>query len=497
MTRGVAVGIALAAALIADPAQAARTKTYAVVVANNHSFNGKQSPLHFADDDGVRYAELFALLAEQTELFSVLDADTQRLFPEMVSRATPPRRAQVLAGLSRIFEKIRRDVEAGDRVVFYFVYSGHGEVTADNEGFVHLLDGPLTRADLFEHVIAASPATVNHLLIDACNAYFMVARRGGQAQPAGDFSALIRRFLDRESLAAHPNTGVVLSTSSAAEVHEWGRIEAGIFSHVMRSALAGAADANRDGAIAYDEAAAYVAAASGALPDRKARLEVFARAPAQDLGEPLARVPATGARVRVPNTWLGHWYLEDDRGVRYADFNKTGEIEVDLRLVPRPRYYLRSETEELLIDGAAADSEVAVAEQPLEPLTLAMRGSVHDAYASHLFEIPFGPQFVVGFKQASFNALTPLDVRETISSSPLTPWKWVSATLAGGLGVMGGTLEIMARRSANEYESGAGSSAELAEQKGRAESLHRSALITGGVALTAAAVAVGLHWLEE
>lgn len=493
----IAAGIALVITLGSDPAYAARTKTYAVVVANNLSFNGKQSALRFADDDGVRYAELFSLSAERTELFSVLDADTQRLYPEMVSRATPPRRADVLAGLSSVFEDIRRDVDAGYRVVFYFVFSGHGEVTADNEGFVHLLDGPLTRADLFEHVISASPATVNHLLIDACNAYFMVARRGGQSRPAGDFSGLIRRFLDRESLAAHPNTGVVLSTSSAAEVHEWGRIEAGVFSHVMRSALAGAADANRDGAVDYDEAAAYVAAASGSLPDRNARLEVFARAPAQDLTEPLARVPETGAHVRVPKAWIGHWYLEDDRGVRYADFNKTNELGLDIRLVPRPRYYLRDETDEIIISDAAADAEVAVTKQQATPITVAMRGSVNDAYASHLFEIPFGPQFVVGFKQASFNALTPLDVRETVSGSPLTPWKWVSATLAGGLGIMAGSLEVMARQSANDYRNGAGTSANLADQKGRAESLHRLALITGGVAVTAAATAVGLHWFEE
>src|SRR5206468_464674 len=124
------------------------------------------------------------------------------------------------------FSEARRDAEAGRRVVFYFIFSGHGDVSADGIGYVHLLDGPWTRSDLFEEVLARSPAAVNHVIIDACNAYYLVARRGGQAAPAGDNSLLVRDFLNREHLAAFPNTGVLLSTSRAAEVHEWGRIEA-------------------------------------------------------------------------------------------------------------------------------------------------------------------------------------------------------------------------------------------------------------------------------
>ena len=477
-------------------AHAAEPRAYAVVVANNQTFDGSRQPLRFADDDGARYTELFGLFAERVELLAVLDQDTQRVFPDLVPTTRPPDRAELLAALESTFARIREDRAAGLQVVFYFVFSGHGEVSADNEGYVHLLDGPWTRSDLFEHVIAASPATTNHVLIDACNAYFMVARRGGQAEEAGDFSNLIRDFLDNESLAAHPDTGVFLSTSSANEVHEWGRIEAGIFSHVIRSAMSGAADANRDGAVDYDEINAYIAAANGDLPDRKTRLEVYARPPAQNLSEPLARIPGRGARVRIPAPWSGRYYLEDDRGVRFADFNKTAEVGLDLRLVPRPRYYLRADDREYLVEPASATSDTRIEDVVAQPLALAARGSVNDAFARHLFAIPFGPQFVTGYKQASFSATTPLEAHAS-PASRLEPWKWASLAIAGGMAATSGTLEVLSRSAASEFRNGAGTNADLAATQGRAESLHQAALVTGGIALTAAVAYGVLFWLDD
>ncbi len=489
--------VVLALTLLASPAAAAAAPAvYAVVVANNRTFDGSRTPLRFADDDGARYAELFGLFGDHVTLLTVLDADTQRVFPAAVASTRPPDRAELLAALEQTFARVRAERAAGRDVVFYFVYSGHGEVAEDNLGYVHLLDGPWTRGDLFEYVIAASPATTNHVLIDACNAYFMVARRGGQAERAGDFKNLIRDFLDQESLAAHPDTGVFLSTSSANEVHEWGRIEAGIFSHVIRSAMSGAADANGDGAVDYDEVGAYVAAANGDLPDRKTRLEVYARPPARNLREPLARSPNRGARVTIPTAWTGRYYLEDDRGVRFADFHKTAEVSLDLRLVPRPRYFLRGNDTEYLVEPASATSSTRADELRGQPLTLAARGSANDAFARHLFAIPFGPQFVTGYKQARFSATTPLEVQAS-PTSELAPWKWGALAVGGGMAVAATTLELWSRSVAEDYRNGAGSSAELAATQGRAESLHQAALVTGGIALTAALTYGVLLWLER
>ncbi|MEE8409426.1 MAG: caspase family protein [Myxococcota bacterium] len=489
----------LAAALLIVPAaaRAAETRTYAVIVANNHATGNTRAALRFADDDGARYVELFDLFADRVEIFSVFDADTQRLYPDLVERTRVPSREALLAGLNDVFAAARRDIADGHRVVFYFVYSGHGEIGSDHEGYLHLIDGPWTRGDLFRHVIAASPATVNHVVIDACNAYFLVARRGAQAEPAGDFSGLVRDFLGHENLTSYPNTGVILSTSSAAEVHEWGRIEAGVFSHVLRSALSGAADANRDGAVDYHEVAAFIAAANGALPDRKARLEIFARAPAQNLREPLVRRPPRGAQVVIPAAMSGRYFFEDDRGVRFADFNKTSEVDVEMRLVPRPRYYLRNDEQEIVLEPADDGRLVRVDEKEARPLTLASRGSVNDAYEQYLFAIPFGPQFVAGYKQATFNALSPLDVHTTVEASPLRPWRYVALTVGGGAAVSSILLEAMARSAAASYRNGSGPETDLAVKRGRAESLHRFALVSGGLAVTAIAAGVGLYWFEE
>jgi len=388
-------GVATAAPAAAAPGE--RPLVYAFIVANNQSLDASRAPLHFADDDAARYDEMFASQSGKVELFTVLDADTQRIFPELVARAQPPRRAVIEAALTRTFADIQRQVDAGHEVAFYFILSGHGDVD-DGQGYVHLLDGRWTRSDLFQKVIAPSTATVNHIIIDACNAYFLVADRGGQAHAAGDYSSLIRDFVGREKLERYPNTGVLLSTSRAAEVHEWGRIEAGIFSHELRSAFTGAADATGDGAVDYHEAAAYIDAANGALPDQKTRLHIYARPPARNIDEPLFWSAGHTAHITVPASWTGRFYLEDDRGVRYADFNKSAEVPLHLELVPRDHYYLRSRDHEMRIDGAEAGAEVTVASLEQRPLLIAARGATSDLFDRYLFAIPYGPGFLRGYR---------------------------------------------------------------------------------------------------
>lgn len=483
----------------ATPASEPAPAVYVLIVANNASLNDSREPLRFADDDGARYAELFGIFAEEVRLYSVFDADTQRTFPQQTLRAIPPRRDAILAGLEELFAAMRQQTASGRKVVFYFIFSGHGEVGDDGEGYVHLLDEPWTRTDLFTHVIAASPATINHVVIDACNSYYMVARRGSQAVPAGNYGNLIRDFVGRERLERYPNTGVILSTANAAEVHEWGRIEAGIFSHELRSALAGAADANGDGAIDYDEVAAYIAAANGALPDQKTRLQVYARAPAQNLREPLLRLSGNddGPRVTVPASWSGHYHLEDDRGVRFVDFNKTAEIPITLRLVPRSRYYLRGNDREYLIEPVGRGFWTTGTALEARPLLLAARGASHDAFDQHLFAIPFGPSFVEGYKYAVLFApksLPPMVVKE---ERPLRPWIYTSAIMATALAVTSGVLAVLAQTAAAEYRNAAGDAGEISARRGRAQDFQTAAIVTGSASLTSVAAAVGLYWIER
>ncbi len=302
--------------------------------------------MHYADDDAARYFELFSLMTHDVALLTVMDADTQRVYAPIVGITRPPDHATLERTLADTFAAMRSAHASGERTIFYFVYSGHGDVKPDGEGYVHLLDGPFARHDLFSDVIAASPADVNHVIVDACNAYFMVASRGGGAKPAGDYGDLVKTLVTRESLDAHPNTGVVLATTAAVEVHEWNKVEAGVFSHELRSAMAGAADVNGDGAVDYTEIAAFLAAANGGIVDPKARVQALTRPPRQNLKEPLARLPAKAPSLTVPEAWSGRYTFEDDRKVRVADANKAAGQKLMLKLAPRPGYTVTSaETE--------------------------------------------------------------------------------------------------------------------------------------------------------
>jgi hypothetical protein len=172
----------------------------------------------------------------------------------------------------------------------------------------------------------------------------MVARRGGEDP---EVKQAVDDFLDRESLARHPNTGVLVSTTKASEVHEWARYAAGVFSHEVRSGMVGAADVDDDGEVSYDEIRAFVAAANAHVADPKAKLRAFALAPALDRREPFARPRASqrALSVVVPATLGGHSYLEDVRGVRVADFHAAHTL--TLRVPPASTYFLHVGTDEI------------------------------------------------------------------------------------------------------------------------------------------------------
>ena len=82
-------------------------------------------PLRYADDDAVRYYQLFSRLAE-THLLVVLDTQTQRRYPGMAAYAQPPTSTTCDDVVAELRAKMLRDLERGDRPVLYFAFSGHG-----------------------------------------------------------------------------------------------------------------------------------------------------------------------------------------------------------------------------------------------------------------------------------------------------------------------------------------------------------------------------------
>ncbi len=385
-------------------------RVYTLIVAHNGSVDEGVEPLRYADDDGARYYETFSHLADETRLLTVLDADSQRIFPEIASISAPPTTQRLSEEVEALARKIDADRAAGRHVEVYLVFTGHGNIDASGEGYLSLADGKLRRSDLYREVIRPLDADFTHLIIDACHAYFMVQSRGGHGEGWRDdrsgqtldrqFEAYLQRRKKRSE--GLPSTvGVILSTSGTAEVHEWSKLRAGVFSHQLRSGLLGAADVDGDGAVDYLELEAFLAAANASVTNPKARISVFARPPKQDRRRPLVRLDdyRDATTLELPETMQGRYHVEDARGVRYADLHLSAQQPSRLVLLHAPvdgrDYYLRGEDVQATIPLAQKDvdaSMLAYAEQPTSA-----RSSVEESFRMELFSTPFGPSFYAGY----------------------------------------------------------------------------------------------------
>ena len=380
---------------------------YAVIVANNQSLDEDMLPLRFADDDGAKYFELFEAAGAETALLTVLDPDAQRRFPAAQRAAIPPKKDAVMGAVAGMFEKIAADRARGVRADFFFIYSGHGNVGANREGYLNFLDARFTRSELYRSILAKSPATANHVILDACHAYFMVNKRGG-ADKRGDYKDAVRAFLAEEALRSYPNTGVILAASSESETHEWSLWESGIFSHELRSALLGPGDVDGDGSITYHEVAAAVEAANAAIDIPKARLKVYYQPPASDVSAPLMTLSRFGSvqKLVMPEAMAGRYFIEDGRGIRVADFNYSREQAITIALAGEGPFYLRNEATEAGIEGKK--ETVLASALSFAKRSDASRGSVERSFRRNLYMTPFG----LGFYRGT------LAVRETDHYTP-------------------------------------------------------------------------------
>jgi hypothetical protein len=392
-----------------------RTRTYAVVVAQNRSLDPGVKALKYADDDGVKNWELLSLYAERASLFVVLDDETARMHPEAARHAEVPERAAILERLREYDEKMAADIARGDEPELFFVYAGHGDVDATGQGYINLHDAKLTRSDLYREGIAPSKGRFVHVIVDACKSYFMVNSRGGKkwvddrVDPASDRSdAQVKAFLEEEQLERYPRAGVIVATSGDQETHEWSRYQGGILSHELRSALSGAADVNGDGRVEYSELRAFLAAANARVKHPEARVEVFSRAPALDRHRALIDLRAAGAGrfLHFSPGLSGRFHIEDDRGVRYADLNKEAGASFDVVVSGRRGYYVRrsqamvDESEEVEVRTPGA-RRVEIAALPWRQRAVASRGSLDQTFRQDLYKVAYGKGFYDGFVATS------------------------------------------------------------------------------------------------
>ncbi|WP_164017510.1 hypothetical protein [Pyxidicoccus trucidator] len=394
------IALTLSATAAAE-APASPPAVFALVVSNNRGFAPGRSVLQYADDDGAKYHDVFSMLAEPggVVLLTELDADTRRLFPALVPVARPPTSGNVAEAARSLAERIAEAKRSGREVDFYFVFAGHGDVD-QGRGFLELADRPFDADDL-QALLRQVDATRAHVILDSCNSFFVVSPRkaGGRryATPADMTQHLARRL---------PAVGVLLSTSAEAEVYEWSELQSGVFSHVVRAGLMGAADADADGRVTYAELEAFASVAAQEIPNPLFRPRIFALGPGRSAQAPLVDLRAVRSAVTLtvdapPAVRLT---LRDSQGLRWVDLHKEAGVPLALRLPPGVARGLEVERP----DGAdgvrwslgEVPPGAAVELASFTPASAppASRG-VQDQLRQ-LFATPFGPQALAAFEQA-------------------------------------------------------------------------------------------------
>ena len=394
----------LLALTLAAAAPQGSPSTFALVISNNKSLTAGRSSLQYADDDGAKYYEVFAALSrpERVTLLTEMDKDTAALFPELTRVVRAPTAANVASAAGALSEAVAHEKAAGHPTELYFVFAGHGDVE-NGQGFLELNDKPLSASDL-EAFIRQVGADRSHVILDSCNSFFVISPRkpGGRrfATPSDVTESLSRRM---------PNVGVLLSTSAEAEVFEWSELQSGIFSHAVRSGLLGAADANQDGKVSYQELAAFVSVTSEEVPNPLFRPKIFARGPGGDALAAVATLPAGGgSELRVDDPEAMRLTLRDGNGLRWIDAHK--EAGAVLRLLMPERLRKNLEVERWGPQASGGDQVVARYQRSENaadgPLSLAMlqpgRSSERAGRGGQdslrlLYARPFGPQALAAY----------------------------------------------------------------------------------------------------
>ena len=356
---------------------------FALIMGVNRSVDAELKPLLYADDDAVRYQELFRSLGAKTQLLARLDAETTALSPQAAAEALPPTRASLRKVVAQLAAEIGLARQRGVKTLLYVLYAGHGNVDG-HRSYLTLEDARLSGTELGREILDPISADENHLIVDACYSYLLVGERGpgGERHPVEGFSATAE-------LAQRSNLGLLLSTSSGVESHEWGAFQAGIFSYEVRSGLYGAADLDGDGSITYAEIASFLERANQPIENAKFRPRVFARA-ATASAQLLDLRTGLGRSLTIHGDLpSAHYLIEDPRGVRFLDFhNAKGR---DFRLV-RPggssSLYVRRMDDDQELTVPASDEPIALAPSQFTDSRVAARGAIHYAF-SRIFSLPF------------------------------------------------------------------------------------------------------------
>jgi hypothetical protein len=441
-------GLALLGSLVAPAAARgqggdAPAAIFAIIVGANRSVDPDLKPLLYADDDAARYQLLFRSLGARSILLTRPDDNTARVLPGAIVSSAPPTRQALDQAVATLGEEVRLARAHGRHTALYFLFAGHGN-SDEGRAYLTLEDARLTGEDLDREVLRRVGAHESHVIVDACYSYFLAQRRG-----PGGRSRMVRGF-SASAAGLSPEVGLLLSTSSARESHEWDGFQAGVFSHEVRSGLHGAADVDGDGRISYREIAAFVVRANAAIPNERLRPDVFARPPAGS-AELLDLRRGLGRTVVVdPEAPAGHYLLEDSAGNRLLDFHRAPQLPVRLIRPGHDLAFLRhvQSGTEYQVEGAEPEVHIARLTPKLTPART--RGAAHHAF-NLLFSLPFDQQAVAGYRFVDINITVSLRDEPPPPARPA--WRRGSAigllVIAGAAAVGSGFQVVDSRRLAD------------------------------------------------
>jgi hypothetical protein len=455
---------------------------FVLILGVNRSVDAELPALHYADDDAVRYDDLFRALGGKTHLLARLDENTRRISPEAVASAREPRRAELVRAVASLAADVAAARARGQRTMFYFVYAGHGNVDSKT-AYLALEDARLDSRDIEHEIIDKVHADESHLIIDACYSYFLAFGRG----PGGRRRDL-PSFATAEGLAGRSDVGLLLSTTSARESHEWAGFQAGIFSHEVRSGLYGAADLDGDGRISYVEIAAFVMRANAAIPNERFRPEIYAHAPLAANTQLIDLRGAPGRRLRLDaGAEASHYLFEDTLGVRLADFHNASGHALSVLLPSGGRgLYLRRTSDEQEFVIPTSPDVIDLADLSPQPPRLVSRGPADFAF-NLIFSLPFDEQAVAEYQRRP--APADIEVAAT-STAPMPTWRKSTSTAAFSVAIASGIVAIGfaadAQRLSQQARSSSISQSETASLNDRMASRRRIAEISAGMAGAAA-----------
>jgi hypothetical protein len=428
------LALALRAAPAPAPAPPAPVRR-ALVVAYNGSDQPGTPDLRFADDDGLRDAEALSRLGVEVVLLTLPDAETAREGSAWLAQAQVPSPEALDRAVAELAAKNAQDRAHGRATEALVFYVGHGALDEAGRAYLTLQGGRLDRAGLYAQVVDRLGADRTHVIVDACNAAGVVGHRG----PDGRVMAQLQGLLDDEKASARPTVGVLYAESDDGRTHEWSRLRSGVFSHLVRSGLLGAADVNGDGQVEYSELQAFVAASLLAVQDVRARLHIRAHPPESAPRGPLVGRAPPGPTLLLPAGSLAtKLVVTDEQGLLLAELHRSVSTAVVLALPVREGYWLRTPEGEAHLGADPSKAPLP----PLSPVEVSMRGPEEDSLSRGLFAVALDRSFYEGF--AASAGLPAVDFEATSGglpqAAPLDPARGplgVELSLWGGLAPVG------------------------------------------------------------